>query len=131
MAHLRAEKPQSDKACMMPAMRALIFTLVTVLAGCANGGEGPTPGPAPGSITARFPPGQAEDIIQVTVVDRLPTRAVELIGPNGVVQPAYALIAGGVSVPRSGSVGAIGATALGSVWNFRSRSAGCRARPSS
>ena len=71
-------------------MRALVISFVVALAACASGNEQPA-APAPGSITARFPPDGARDIIQVTVLGRLPARAVELIGPNGLVAPAYTL----------------------------------------
>jgi hypothetical protein len=76
---------------MIEAMRALLLPFVVALAACASGsGEAPA-GPAPGSIIARFPPGDARDVLQVTVSDRLAARAVELVGPNGLVAPAYTI----------------------------------------
>jgi hypothetical protein len=59
-----------------------------LLAGCSSGSvaEGGAP-----NVLARFPPNGAADIVQVTVTDRLPARSIELVGPGGMVQPAYAI----------------------------------------
>jgi hypothetical protein len=62
--------------------------LILALAACSSGGgvaEGSNPG-----VVARFAPGGAADILQVTVTDRQPVRSVELVGPGETV-PAYAI----------------------------------------
>ena len=70
-------------------------------AGCADYGASPGD---PNSAVARFAPGGDVNVIQVTVTDRLPARVVELIGPNGTVQPAQTINTDRVSAPR-GSYG--------------------------
>jgi hypothetical protein len=60
-----------------------------LLAGCASSG-----GVAEGTnqaVLARFPPGGAKDILQVTVTDRLQVRSAELVGPGGGAVPAYSI----------------------------------------
>jgi hypothetical protein len=63
--------------------------IILALAACSSGGgvaEGSNPG-----VAARFAPGGAADILQVTVNDRQPVRSVELIGPGETTVPAYAI----------------------------------------
>jgi hypothetical protein len=75
---------------MMSEMRrAAVALLLCFLAACSSNSPEPPIGPAPGSISARFPTGGAVDVIQVTVSDRMAARDIELVGPDGVVQPAY------------------------------------------
>jgi hypothetical protein len=71
-------------------MRRLSAAFLALLAAC-SGGAVPLPEPAPGSILARFPPGAAQDVIEVTMRDPLAARTVALVGPGDLVQPAYAI----------------------------------------
>jgi hypothetical protein len=69
--------------------RSIALLLVAGLASCAeyDGDKGQ----APDTAVARFVPGGEVTVIQVTVSDRRPVRAVELDGPGGVVVLAYSI----------------------------------------
>jgi hypothetical protein len=69
------------------ARSGIALVVLLFLAACSGG---VAEGNAPGAL-ARFPPGGAQDIIQVTIADRLPARTIELVGPDGLVQPAYTI----------------------------------------
>jgi hypothetical protein len=71
-------------------MRRLSAAFLVLLAAC-SGGIAPPSEPAPGSILARFPPGGAQDVIEVTMRDPLAARTAALVGLGGLVQPAYAI----------------------------------------
>jgi hypothetical protein len=73
---------------MRPAVPVLV--LAALVGACTANGDNST-GPAPGNIVAGFLPGDARDVIQVTVSDRYAVRAAELVGPNSLVQPAYSI----------------------------------------
>lgn len=68
-----------------------IALLLFSLGACSSEGTSPPPELAPGRIDARFPPGGAVDVIEVTMRDRVAARSVALVGPTGLAQPAYAL----------------------------------------
>jgi hypothetical protein len=70
---------------------AVIVVLAAFLGACTGNGDDGSTGPAPGNIAARFMPGDARDVIQVTVSDRYAVRGAELVGPNGLAQPAYSI----------------------------------------
>ena len=55
------------------------------LAGCFGGGQSGNAGQRPYTAVARFVPGDEVSVIQVTVSDRQPLRAAELVGPGGAV----------------------------------------------
>lgn len=59
-----------------------------LLSGC--GGMTPAAAP-PDTITARFVPGGPVNVITVTVIDPLPLRSAELVGPKGLTTPAYSI----------------------------------------
>jgi hypothetical protein len=71
-------------------MRRVIAAFLVLAAACSGDGGLP-PESTPGSISARFPPGGAQDVIEVTMRDRMVARTVALIGPNGLVQSAYTI----------------------------------------
>lgn len=69
-----------------------VLLLVAGLAACTVGGnDSPRLGQGPDTAVARFIPGNEVTVIQVTVSDRRPVRAVDLLGPNSVVLPAYSI----------------------------------------
>jgi hypothetical protein len=69
----------------------VLAILLLVLAACSAAPRQTAPAPAPGSVLARFPPGEARDVIEVAVLDRRMARAIELVAPDGATQPAYAI----------------------------------------
>jgi hypothetical protein len=71
-------------------MRRLSAAFLLAVAACSSA-SAPPPEPAPGSIRARFLPGSAQDVIEVTMRDRMAARSVALAGPGGLLQPAYAI----------------------------------------
>ena len=73
-------------------MRPLVSVVIlaALLGACSGYGDTST-APAPVNILAGFMPGDARDVIQVTVRDRFAVRGADLVGPNGVVQPAYSI----------------------------------------
>jgi hypothetical protein len=73
-------------------MRPLIpvVVLAALLGACSSNDDSST-APAPINILAGFMPGDARDVVQVTVRDRYAVRSAELIGPDGQVQPAYSI----------------------------------------
>jgi hypothetical protein len=72
----------------MIVIRRSALALALALAACAGPGAPPSP-PAPGSVVARFDPGGAQDVIEVSVRGRAGARAVALIGPDGGAEAAY------------------------------------------
>jgi hypothetical protein len=72
--------------------RASRFCLVAcaILAGC-GGGLPPLPGDR---VRASFPPGGIVDVIEISAIDRLPLRSVELVAPDGTVTPAASIAVG-------------------------------------
>jgi hypothetical protein len=68
--------------------RSLALLLVVGLASCEDYGDRGQP---PDTAVARFVPGGEVTVIQVTVSDRRPVRAVELDGPGGAVVLAYSI----------------------------------------
>jgi hypothetical protein len=80
-----------------------------LLAGCSEyRATAPAPpGPA-GPATARSAPNDV-NLIQVTVTDRLPARVVELVAPDGSVQPAQSIEAARATAGASGrGIGQVG-----------------------
>ena len=69
-------------------LRSIALLLVFGLAACAGDRD---LGQAPDTAVARFVKGGEVTVIQVTVSDVRPVRAVELDGPGGVVVPAYSI----------------------------------------
>jgi hypothetical protein len=74
----------------MALSRVALLTLAAALAACSQD-RGTTSAPAPaGEVSARFQPGGATDVIQVTANGRYALRSAELIAPDGsAVQAAY------------------------------------------
>jgi hypothetical protein len=74
---------------MLPA-RVAVLALIAALAACSQDRGNPSV-PAPtGNVGARFQPGGATDVIQVTANGRYALRSAELIAPDGTaVQGAY------------------------------------------
>lgn len=70
---------------------AIAIVLLFSLGACSTEGSSPPPELTPGRIDARFPPGGAIDVIEVTMRDRVAARGVALVGPSGLAQRAYAL----------------------------------------
>jgi hypothetical protein len=89
-------------------MRRLFAALLLVLAGCSGNGSTSFPEPRPENIDARFAPGAAQDVIEVTMRDPRVARNVTLIGPAGLIASAYALDTrpAGQAVNDSGSLAA-------------------------
>jgi hypothetical protein len=71
-------------------MRRLSAALLLLAAACSAGG-GPLPPPPPETIGARFAPGGAQDVIEVTMRDPRAARSVALVGPGGPIATAYAI----------------------------------------
>jgi hypothetical protein len=69
-------------------LRSVALLFVFGLAACAGDRD---LGQAPDTAVARFVKGGEVTVIQVTVSDVRPVRAVELDGPGGVVVPAYSI----------------------------------------
>jgi hypothetical protein len=64
---------------------------MAMLSGCSGPQESGNVGQRPFTAVARFMPGDEVTVIQVTVNDRQPVRAAELVGPDGTVIPAESL----------------------------------------
>jgi hypothetical protein len=92
---------------------APLFLAAALLAGCSEyRATAPAPpGPA-GPATARFAPDDV-NLIQVTVTDRLPARIVELVAPDGGVQPARSIEAARATAGLSGRGGGQTGPAIG------------------
>jgi hypothetical protein len=69
-------------------LRSIALLFVFALAACS---DYRAVGQGPDSAVARFVKGGEVTVIQVTVSDVRPVRAVELDGPGGVVVPAYSI----------------------------------------
>lgn len=118
---------------MIPAMRRLSAIFALLAAGCGSAASVP-PEPASDAIAARFPPGGAQDVIEVTMRDRVGARAATLVAPGGAETPAYRLSVqparaspraygaipaatpGGFTVPGSPSVSAVDDAILTTAW---------------
>jgi hypothetical protein len=64
---------------------------MAVLSGCSGPQDSVDIGQRPFTAVARFVPGDEVTLIEVTVNDREPLRAAELVGPDGTVIPAESL----------------------------------------
>jgi hypothetical protein len=99
--------------------------LASALAACVDRDDAAT-GQRPFTAVARFLPGEEVTVIQVTVSDRQPLRAADLLGPGGAVVAAESVDArqiAGYQPPFSrqsiaGELGAGGALPLGGFGNF-------------
>ena len=76
----------------MPRLRHLaVGALLLLLGGCNDAPPGVDSGQLPFTAVARFVPGGEVTVIEVTVNDRQPLRAAELVGPGGAVIPAESI----------------------------------------
>jgi hypothetical protein len=71
--------------------RAVWVLLMAALSGCSGPQGSGDIGLQPFTAVARFLPGDEVTVIHVTVNDRQPLRAAELVGPGGEVIPAESL----------------------------------------
>jgi hypothetical protein len=82
--------PDAFKAGTSRALRrGMLVAALLLLSGC--GSMAPTAAPPPDGITARFVPGGPVNVITVTAADPLPLRSAELVGPQGLTEPAYSI----------------------------------------
>jgi hypothetical protein len=68
--------------CRLSAFFLLLATACTSAAG-------PVAESAPAGIVARFQPGGAQDVIEVSLRGRIGAHSVALVGPDGATEPAY------------------------------------------
>jgi len=71
-------------------MRRLVPVLLPLilLGACTGGDAAPPPAGATAELHVGFPSGGVADTIAISVIDRLPLRAAELIAPDGAAIPA-------------------------------------------
>jgi hypothetical protein len=77
---------------MQPLRKFAAWAFVLVaLSGCGDAPPSAQSGQRPFTAVARFLPGNEVTVIEVTVNDRQPLRAAELVGPDGTTIPAESL----------------------------------------
>jgi hypothetical protein len=88
-------------------LRLLLILLCSLGLGACSGGDGALPADAASpQLTIGFPKGGLADTITVTVVDRLPLRAAELVAPDGsTVRSNWVNVASAPAVRTGQSIG--------------------------
>src|SRR5262249_59040171 len=94
-------------------LRLLVTLLCSLALSACAGGDAAPPSQAVGpELQIGFPKGGLADTITITVVDRLPLRAAELVGPDGSTESDWINVASAPAVRTGQSVANLSETPL-------------------